>query len=582
VSTTGDPALRRHDAGIELTSPPVRFTFDGESMVGYAGEVVAAALAASGRAVLGTRRNGSGRGLFCGMGTCQECVVSVNGGPGQRACMTVVEPGMAVASHGYAIKAPRALPASGGTTATIHEQPDILVVGGGPAGLSAATAAALCGAKVALIDERSSLGGQYFKQVAKSHAASADALDSQFRQGAALIDEVERRGVRIRRDSTVWGAFNPLQIAVLSEGRQYLFAPRRLILATGAYERGVPMPGWTLPGYMTTGAAQTLMRAYRVLPGRRVLVAGNGPLNLQVAADLVAAGAKVVAVAEAAAAPGPRHVLDIARAVWNAPGLMRDGLGYLGILRRAGVRVLHRTAIVAASGKDKVEAATLARIDARGRPVANTETEFAVDTVCVGYGFLPSNEIARALGCRHEVRDGALVPVVDEIGQTSIGGAYVVGDAAGMGGAFAAQDQGFIAGCAAAQSLGLAPPDPIAREANARQVQLRRHRAFQRALWRIFAAPRLDTQLATPDTVVCRCEGVTSGEIATAAARDGASLAVIKRQTRAGMGRCQGRYCTPVIAAMVGEAPRDETAFLAPRPPLKPMRIHDLAQGLDE
>lgn len=582
--TKGDPSakdrttLRIGESGIRPVAPLVSFTFDGEEIAGYEGETIAASLAAAGRAKLGTRRDGAPRGLFCGMGVCQECIVTVDGAPGHRACMTSLTRGMNVTSCGYAVAPPPAscVPA---TSPTLVEEPEVLVIGGGPAGLSAARGAALCGARVALIDERAVLGGQFFKQVAKTHDAVPTALDAQFCEGGALIAEVERLGVRVWRDSAVWGAFAD-SIAVSAEGRQRLFKPKRLILATGAYERGVPIPGWTLPGFMTTGAAQTLMRAYRVRPGRRVLVAGNGPLNLQVAADLVASGVAVVAVAEAAD-PGWRHPVDLLRASWHAPGLIRDGLSYLHRLRRAGVPIHYRSAIIAALGEDRVDAARLARLDEKGRAIPGSEFEIAADTICAGYGFLPSNEIARALGCKHDYvpEKGILVPVIDEDGQTTIPGVYVVGDAAGLGGTYAARERGFLAGCAAARGLAHRVPADVERERRARRRQLGHHRAFQRALWRLFAAPALTTQLATADTVICRCENVRLGEIQQATHQDGASIASVKRQTRVGMGRCQGRYCAPILAALL--APRDETAMMAPRPPLKPVRLRELAQEPD-
>jgi NADPH-dependent 2,4-dienoyl-CoA reductase/sulfur reductase-like enzyme len=575
--------LRIRESGIRPVVPLVSFNFDGQEIAGYEGETIAAALAAAGRAQLGRRRNGSARGLFCGMGVCQECIVTVDGEPGRRACMTSIVHGMNVISCGYAVAPPPSAVAAG-PSPTIFEEPEILVVGGGPAGLSAARGAALCGTAVALIDERAMPGGQFFKQVAKTHATASAALDRQFREGGALIAEVERLGVRVWRDSAVWGAFGAAEIAVIAEGRQRLFKPKRLILATGAYERGVPMPGWTLPGFMTTGAAQTLMRAYRVLPGRRVLVAGNGPLNLQVAADLVSAGVEVVAVAEAAAMH-VRHSVELLRAGWHAPGLIRDGLSYLHRLRRAGVPIYYRSAVIAAYGEDRVGAARLARLDDKGRAIPGSEFDVRVDAICAGYGFLPSNEIARSLGCRHDYQaeKGLLVPVTDENGRTTVPDVYVVGDAAGLGGAYAARERGFLAACAAAQSLGHHAPADVERERTTKRRELSHHRAFQRALWRLFDAPVLTTQHATGDTVICRCEDVRLDEISRAAQQDDASLAAIKRQTRAGMGRCQGRYCTPILAALLAkqDTPRDETALLAPRPPLKPVRLRDLAQEPD-
>ena len=319
--------------GIERVSRSVAFTFDSEPHVGLEGESLAAALCAAGRLTLGTGPAGTPRALFCGMGICQECIVTVDGKPGQRACMTTLASGMQVEPQGYRVAANFAASRTSepGPAPLLH-QPEVLVVGGGPAGLSAARGATLCGAQVTLIDERPSLGGQYFKQLARAHCfVDSREADAQVRRGRELIEEVEKLGVEVWSGASVWGAFPPGELAVSGADKtQHLFYKPRgeLIIATGAYERGVPVPGWTLPGFMATGAAQTLLRAYRVTPGRRVLIAGNGPLNLQLAVEFLGAGIKPVAVIEAAPRPGFGRLPALVYACANSPGLMRNGLAY--------------------------------------------------------------------------------------------------------------------------------------------------------------------------------------------------------------------------------------------------------------
>ena len=571
---SADPALR--------PAPQIAFRFNGTTCNAYQGETIAAALAAAGFANLGRRRDDAPRGLWCGMGVCQECLVNIDGAPSLRACVTTVENGMAVTAQGYAAAVPAATTDRAPSPPALH-RPQLLVVGAGPAGLSAARAAARCGVAVTIIDEHALPGGQYFKQIARSQAIVDPArIDAHAREGSQLVAEVERLGVKIWREAALWGAFGAQELAVAVNGAQHVFAPERLVLATGVYERGVAMPGWTLPGYMTTGAAQSLLRAYRVLPGRRVLIAGNGPLNLQLAAELVAAGSDVVAVVEAAARPGLRCACELLRAAGTAPGLIGEGVRQLASLRRAGVPVLYSSAVIAAYGDDRVEDCTVARIDGAGRPIPGTATRMSVDTVCTGYGFLPANEIPRALGCRHLARaeNGGLSTVTDSDGLTSVPGVYVIGDVVALRGAHVARDQGFITGCAVARSLGLELPAPVRQELEAVKRSLRRHLAFQRALWRVFAAPMLTSQFVSADTVICRCEGVTRAAIDTALECGAATLGAVKRRTRIAMGRCQGRYCEPIVAAMLPAdtaVARDELFGLAPRAPVKPIRIKDLA-----
>ena len=547
-------------------STPIAFQFDGRQVAAREGQTIAAALAACGVVALGRRRDGTARGVWCGMGVCQECLVTVDGRPSRRACMEPALDGIVVTAQGYAAAIPSARAPMPIIPPRI-DQPQVLVVGAGPAGLAAARGAALCGAKVTIVDERASPGGQYFKQRAGS-ADDALPLDQQMREGRDLIAALRELGVMIVQRAAVWGAFGPRELAAIVDGAPRVFSPERLVLATGAYERGVPLPGWTLPGYMTTGAAQTWLRAHRVPPGKRVLVAGNGPLNFQLAAELVDAGVEVVAVVEAAPRPDARYVL---RAIGGSPRRMAQGLRYLARLRRAKVPVLYGSAVVAAYGSERVEACTVARVDGSG-----DSTRFAVDTVCAGYGFLPSNQIARELGCRHRV-EGRLDAITDGEGLTTQPGVYAIGDAATFLGANAARLQGFITGCAVARSLDLATPRPMQGELVLSRRGLAREISFQRTLWRMFEAPPLLDRLAGRDTIICRCEHVTRGSIEDALRRGAISLGAIKRRTRAGMGRCQGRYCECIIAAMLPDARRDELSYLSPRAPITPIPAKDLA-----
>jgi len=375
-----------------------------------------------------------------------------------------------------------------------------------------------------------------------------------------------------------WGAFEPLDLMVFDGEMSRLCRPKRLIVATGAYERGLPLPGWTLPGVMTTGAAQTLLRSYQVLPGKRVLVAGNGPLNLQVALELARAGAQIAAVVELARRPGPWAAGALARMLTSTPVLALRGRGYVAELERRGIPLLHSHVLAGVERTGEGLRASVALWPVQGGAAAHS---YDVDAVCMGYGFMPSNEILRALGCRHgfDPDRGHLVTERDGDCLTSVANVYAVGDCAGLGGAPAAEAEGIIAGLAAAASLGFAPSAGQAQAAATAREQLRRHRRFQAGLWALYRAPRLLAELARPDTMICRCEELTLAEIDSGFAEGTQSIGAVKRATRAGMGRCQGRYCGPVLAALAASRqgrPLDEAAHWAPRPPVKPIRIADI------
>jgi NADPH-dependent 2,4-dienoyl-CoA reductase/sulfur reductase-like enzyme len=586
LSTEGDVEAMTDPlrvAGAGLGADAVAFSFQGREIRGRSGETLAAALTAAGERELRETKAGERRGLFCGMGVCQECLVEIDGCSNQRACMTKLDRPCSVRRQTH-LSTPFDPPPA--TEQPIADEevltPDVLVLGGGAGGLNAAATAARAGARVLLVDERPQAGGQYYKQPLDIAGRDALADDAQFAGGRALIAEAEAAGVVFLKGAQLWGAFEPLDLMIFDGRASRLCRPQRLIVAAGAYERGLPFPGWTLPGVMTTGGAQTLLRSYAVLPGRRVLVAGNGPLNLQVAVELARAGAEVAAVVELARRPRPWAAAALARMLTSTPALAWRGRDYLMELRRRGIPLLHRHVIAGVERTGNRLRARVTPWPAAASGAAGRSLE--VDTVCVGYGFMPSNEILRALGCRHafDPDRGHLVTERDGDGLTSVAQVYAVGDCTGLGGAPAAEAEGIIAGLAAARSLGLAPAAGQEQAAASARKRLRRHRRFQSGLWELFRAPRLLTELANPETVICRCEELTLADIEAGFDPGTQSIGAVKRVTRAGMGRCQGRYCGPVLTAVAAARrglPLDEAAHWAPRPPVKPIRIADIVGG---
>ncbi len=564
-------------SGVAAIGEPITFRFGSRTIESMAGQSLLAALLGAGEKLCRTTESGAPRGMFCGMGVCQDCIVCIQGTGNQRACMTLVQDGMQVeplAARPEPISAP-------GARETLRLSPDVLVIGGGPAGLAAAAVAAEAGLDVLLIDERAKLGGQFYKQPADGFEVDEMRIDKQFRNGRALIQRAQKAGVHYLSGATVWAAFGPDEIVAGSETSTIIVKPQRIVLATGAYELGVPMPGWTLPGFMTSGAAQTLLRSYQSAPGKRVLLSGNGPLNLQVAAELVRAGVSVVALAETARRPGRRSAVSLAVMAATAPDLLRDGLAYQRELRRAGVPIFYRHAIVRAEGANSVERAVIAEIDDDGRPVVGSETSFEVDAVCVGFGFLPSNEIARSLGCAHrfDTRRGHLAAEVDGRRRSSVSRVWIAGDSAGLGGARTAQASGLIAGADVAEDLGRKVRDR--QEIEAAVSAEKRASRFQSALWTLFRAPKIIDQFAEADTLLCRCEEIPLASILQAIEDGDATAGAVKRRTRSGMGRCQGRYCGSLIVDLVARHRKssvDEFAYFAPRMPFKPMPISAVTQ----
>ncbi len=447
------------------------------------------------------------------------------------------------------------------------EQVEIAVVGAGPGGLCAALAAAQAGAQVALIDNNRQPGGQYYRQSAREFRSEPS---SHQREGAALFQQVVAAGVRVIAETNVWGAFDD-KVLALNDGASTMYLQARaIILATGAYDRPVAFPGWTLPGVMTAGAIQTLLKEQRVLPGKRFLLAGTGPLQLVLAAELARAGAQVVAVLEGSRV-FPR-VLQHAGALWGQWERLSEGLSSWFTLARHRIPYRVGWGIIAAEGAGQVEQATIARLDENWRPIRGSEEKIACDTIGLGYGFIPFNTLSRLLGAQQEWRPelGGEVPVRDAQMQTSAPGVYAVGDCAGIGGAALARIEGQIAGHAAAQTLAkVSKPLPGSRS-------LARERRFQQMYGALFTPGAGLYELSRDDTILCRCEEITQAEVRRALALGADTTNEVKLITRGGMGDCQGRMCAHLIANFIArETGRSiaQVGMLSPRPPIFPIPI---------
>ena len=315
---------------------------------------------------------------------------------------------------------------------------EVVVVGGGPAGLMAALEARRHGADVLLVDEKAEPGGQLFKQIHKFFGSEAHRAGQRGIQiGRDLLNEIEREGVRVLLQTTAWGLFPGHWVGLATGARGGAVHAPKVILATGASERALSFPGWTLPGVMGAGAVQTLINYYRVLPGKRAVVIGSGNVGLIVAYQMAQAGIEVLAVAEAAPQIGGYEV-------------------HAAKLRRMGIPILTRHSIVRAEGESGVQAAVLGELDEKWQPIPATEQRFQADLIAMAVGLSPAAELAASAGCEmaYDADLGGYLPLHDESLQTTVPGIYVAGDLAGIEEASTAMEEGLLAGLAVAESLG--------------------------------------------------------------------------------------------------------------------------------
>lgn len=461
---------------------------------------------------------------------------------------------------------------------------DIAVIGAGPAGLSAALVAARAGARVTVVDEYAKPGGQYFRQP-QAHFTRVDerVLGGSFAAGRTLIAELAAQpNVEMRVGALVWGAFDEGILEIEHENECERLVSRRLVVATGAYERPIPFPGWSLPGVTTAGAAQAMLKAQFVLPGRRVMLSGSGPFQLPVSAQLLKAGANVVEILEAQ--PASTFFRPFAQP-WRHLDKLREAQGYFAVLLARRVPIRFGQAVVEARGDGRLEEVVVARLDAQGRPLEGGRRTVVLDALLVNHGFIPSLQVPRLLGCETRWDEHGLCWVVpcDADQRSSVPTVFVAGEITGVAGHRVAMAEGQVAGLHAAADLGLLQASALAERLRGPVRNRERHQSFADHVKRTFA-PRAGLYDAmTPDTVVCRCEEVTAGAISEIASEWGGSLRAIKQCTRAGMGQCQGRICEATvirIAAQASGASLEAVGRDTARNQIKPVSLEALSRAV--
>jgi len=445
--------------------------------------------------------------------------------------------------------------------------PDLAVIGAGPAGVHAALAAAGAGLRVTLVDESPHAGGQVFRAPLDGSPASGEdgRVGAALRQALAASRVVHLPGQRVWTVSTA-----PLGLSLAGANGVRRVRPRAVLVATGATERVVPFPGWTLPGVIGLAAATILLKAPGALPAGPIVLAGRGPLLAATAAGLLARGATIACVVDEATRADWARALP---ALLATPRLLAKGARWLVALRRAGVPVLHGHEVTAAQGTEAIEAVRIGRIDRRGR-----ERLVPARVLAIGHGLVPATDILRLFGVpmQQDPRDGSWLPQLDPQGRTGLPGLYAAGDGTGIHGAGAAAAAGRLAGLAVAGDLGALPPGQ--RDAPALRRQLRRAAGVGRAMAALMAPPAARLAAIPPATIVCRCEDVTRAEIDQAFHDGVRDMNQLKARTRCGMGPCQGRVCGPIAAALAAIHPEAAVPLLpwTVRPPLGALPIASL------
>jgi NADPH-dependent 2,4-dienoyl-CoA reductase/sulfur reductase-like enzyme len=465
----------------------------------------------------------------------------------------------------------------------MDETVDLVVLGAGPAGASAAIAAVERGLKVLVLDEAPAAGGQVYRSPPPGFDASASGLDPDFSIGEDLRAALAASDARVALGRRVWFVAPGYRVAAVGPDGLERWQARAMVVATGTHERVVPFPGWTLPGVIGLGAATVLLKAQHVLPGDSTVVAGCGPLVAAVAVGIIKGGGTVAAMVDATT---PGDWVRRLPALLSRPDLLMRGIGWLRMIRRAGVPILNRHAVVAAHGDEAVRDVVVAPVDNDWRPRTNGNTRtFKVDSLAVGHGLIPATEVARTLGAEHvfEAGRGGWVPVRDADCRCSVPALYAAGDCGGIAGATAAAHQGRLAGLAAARDLGKIDAGEFARATAETRTALRKAERFGSASANLMTPRSGLYDTVTPETIVCRCEDISRHEIEAALAEGAVDLNQMKSASRCGMGPCQGRMCGDTAAELMARelGGRAEAGVFTARVPLRPVPFEAIIGDYD-
>ncbi|MGF1611498.1 MAG: FAD-dependent oxidoreductase [Kiloniellales bacterium] len=453
---------------------------------------------------------------------------------------------------------------------------DLVVIGAGPAGIAAACQAAGLGLSVVLLDEQGEPGGQIYRAIERLRLQQPDRftrLGVDYVKGSSLVEALRAARVDYRPNAVVWNVDRGLIVNYSVDGSSQSVAARHVLVATGAIERAMPIPGWTLPGVMTAGALQILLKAQGLVPSGRVVLAGAGPLLLLLATQLLTFGVRPAAIVETVPRGRLLAALPHLVSALRVPGTLRKGRAMLRAIKAAGIPFHKAATALSVEGDGKVEALAF---QSGGRA-----QRVAAQIVALHLGVVPNQQVTRLLGCQHawDALQRCFRPQLDDWFFSTVEGVSVAGDGGGIGGARAAAIGGRLAVLGIATRQGHIDTAERDRRAAAERKALARELAVRPLLDVLYAPP---DELLRPadDVLICRCEEVTAGRLREAIRLGCPGPNQAKSFLRCGMGPCQGRICglpvTEIIAEARGLGP-GEIDYYRIRPPLKPLTLGELA-----
>lgn len=458
-----------------------------------------------------------------------------------------------------------------------RKQYDVVIIGSGLSGIVAANNLADHNLNLLLLDENIHIGGQLLRKLPERLGSDTGYQPDKLKRiGFRFVDRIKHNKIRILNRTKVLAVYPESVLLIEEDGKRVSTIETDIVLfATGAREKFLPFKGWTLPGVISTGAAQILMKTSGILPSKEILIGGSGVFLFAIAYEILKNNGRVLSVLEQ---NSMIDKLSLLSQFLHQFSKFSEGGRFVSKIFLSGVPVRHRTRIIEARGEKHLEKVVTVRMDRKGSVVEGSETIYNTNSLAIGYGFTPNIELPQLAGCELEYegdKGGWIVKVKDDL-ETTVENMYAAGEITGIAGALKSINEGRISALSILNKLGKMSEDEFSRQLRPLKKERGHHLAFGKYFNSLCKTPEEAITSIPEETVICRCEDVRMGDIKKAILNGHTTTGAIKKATRIGMGACQGRICGPVlydiVSAFTKISPND-IPLLSVRPPVKPVSI---------
>lgn len=461
-----------------------------------------------------------------------------------------------------------------------NDKYNVIIVGGGFSGIVAADILSGKGLSILMIDENFHSGGQLLRKISEELGVNKKYKTTYIKRvGAEFLKKIKEEDIDILKNSIVLGVYDKNEILIEVENNKVKkFHYDVLLFATGARERFLPFKGWTLPGVISTGMSQVLMKSYGILPSKKIIVAGSGLFLFSVTYELLKNGAKVISLLESTPFLNKVKLLP---SLLHAPSKAVEGMVYLSKILLSAVPVKYNSRVIEARGGNTLEEVIIAKTDMNGNVKKGSEKIIRTDSLAIGFGFSPNVGLPSLAGCKLDfIRSlgGWIVSVNDDM-ETSVKDIYSAGEITGIGGAIKSINEGRIAALSILKKFGKSEEADYKRKIKKLKKERKNNLVFSKYFNTLYGIREDDIRAISNDTVICRCEDVKMGEIKEALKSGFITPGALKLSVRAGMGNCQGRTCGPIIYDLLSiSSDANSMKPFSTRPPVKPVNIRNFVE----